>query len=647
MLAITISILVGCNDEKTTTTSHTEPSQTEFFELPVLNIAPSVRGHLFSSKYTLNNAVILTDATGSTHTTQSHPNSSFRLDDLSSSALDHLKLHTRFCLDTALTQCLTLTHQLSGKYTGEILPLDLRTTLIDLLVKNHQLHADIAQAKVNDYFNLDYKISKLTLIPEQYLDQEKILEDFAETALKNQTTLDQYLLQLAAKIATQPELRHEKRVSTMFKPKLNGKQLIEETIQHANDPSLLTLLSTPQVQNTSQLQAKINERLRYFNATVDSMLDLDVRINDLQDAITPTVQELEKKYEISLIQQNPAQFKEFVTLTKGVIFDLNQLHYLTNIEDRQREIQRIETVLEHLMFKRDEIHLNLQSTYQNQIALNMVLAKEIGISEKNLKQISEYIAYYINYYDHINALSYYLLAEELKYHAATLAPCTTPQTTGITALPLNTTIDYCGLYQHYLTQRNQYFSSALPPLQLQSGTNSSTTISAIDVSAISNMDLETALLAVQTQRAHLLEEQLKSQIASTQEKNNKIARLHTLLALSKRILAALPLPTDAEYQTKLATLTEKFQSEWTNAEKAFCSTALCYFNKSIAQSNKQDWEKLIQSTQSQIDSLSNTQSMDMLRLQSLSNKRNEAFDVMTNFVKKMQDSRSSIIGNMR
>ena len=37
----------------------------------------------------------------------------------------------------------------------------------------------------------------------------------------------------------------------------------------------------------------------------------------------------------------------------------------------------------------------------------------------------------------------------------------------------------------------------------------------------------------------------------------------------------------------------------------------------------------------------------MLRLQSLTGKRNEAFDVMTNFLKKMQESRSSIIGNMR
>ena len=48
-----------------------------------------------------------------------------------------------------------------------------------------------------------------------------------------------------------------------------------------------------------------------------------------------------------------------------------------------------------------------------------------------------------------------------------------------------------------------------------------------------------------------------------------------------------------------------------------------------------------------IDSQSNSQQMEMLRLQSLSNKRNEAFDVMTNFIKKMQDSRSSIVGNMR
>lgn len=58
-------------------------------------------------------------------------------------------------------------------------------------------------------------------------------------------------------------------------------------------------------------------------------------------------------------------------------------------------------------------------------------------------------------------------------------------------------------------------------------------------------------------------------------------------------------------------------------------------------------ENLLGQIKSQIDSASNSQQMDMLRLQSLTNKRNEAFDTMTNFIKKMQDSRSSVIGNMR
>ena len=55
----------------------------------------------------------------------------------------------------------------------------------------------------------------------------------------------------------------------------------------------------------------------------------------------------------------------------------------------------------------------------------------------------------------------------------------------------------------------------------------------------------------------------------------------------------------------------------------------------------------LQTVQNQINTLSNSQQMDMLRMQSMNSKRNEAFDAMTNFLKKIQDSRSSIIGNIR
>lgn len=106
------------------------------------------------------------------------------------------------------------------------------------------------------------------------------------------------------------------------------------------------------------------------------------------------------------------------------------------------------------------------------------------------------------------------------------------------------------------------------------------------------MDIETALMAVQSQRAGLLEDQLKNQLEQVQVRNAEISKLKERLVTCK----------NEEEKTLI---------------------------------------------KQQIDTLSNSQQMDMLRLQSLSNKRNEAFDLMTNFIKKMQESRSSVISNMR
>lgn len=120
-------------------------------------------------------------------------------------------------------------------------------------------------------------------------------------------------------------------------------------------------------------------------------------------------------------------------------------------------------------------------------------------------------------------------------------------------------------------------------------------ISGINAIDISKMDIETALMMVQQERTRLLDAQLQTQIQEVQNRYQQITELNSQL-----------------------------QAAQENGDEA-----------------------LAQQLKNQIDAVSNTQQMDMLRLQSMSNKRNEAFDVMTNFVKKMQDSRSSIIGNMR
>lgn len=147
---------------------------------------------------------------------------------------------------------------------------------------------------------------------------------------------------------------------------------------------------------------------------------------------------------------------------------------------------------------------------------------------------------------------------------------------------------------------------------------------------ISNMDLESALLAVQQQRASLLENQLKNQIDSVQQRNNEIAQLNS--SLNKL--------TELRYQLKNGKVTLPADLTQTLTTMGFSVPASGIVTQG-------EIDGLIFNVKSKIDSVGNMQQMDMLRLQSMSNKRNEAFDVMTNFIKKMQDSRSQIIGNMR
>ena len=144
------------------------------------------------------------------------------------------------------------------------------------------------------------------------------------------------------------------------------------------------------------------------------------------------------------------------------------------------------------------------------------------------------------------------------------------------------------------------------------------------------MDLGTALLMVQGQRASALGDQLAAQITDAQARNSRIALLNAALSAVRAHLAS---PNELTFATaSSATIAA-------GVTHAFLSTS--------ATTGSATATDLVEVLRAGIDSASNSQQIDMLRLQFLSSKRNEAFDLMTNFVKNLQDSRSSIIGNMR
>ncbi|WP_183193058.1 hypothetical protein [Brevibacillus nitrificans] len=151
---------------------------------------------------------------------------------------------------------------------------------------------------------------------------------------------------------------------------------------------------------------------------------------------------------------------------------------------------------------------------------------------------------------------------------------------------------------------------------------------------LSGSDLEAALQAVQNSRAHALEDQLREQLKAVQDRNAKIAELNKLLT--------------------------KLHNALNNAEKNGASPDQpIEISDEVLDSLKgneievrgdltvSELQRLIESVKASIDEQSNEQQMDMIKLQELTNKRNEAFDTMTDLIKKMQDSRGTIIGNMR
>ncbi len=185
---------------------------------------------------------------------------------------------------------------------------------------------------------------------------------------------------------------------------------------------------------------------------------------------------------------------------------------------------------------------------------------------------------------------------------------------------------------------------------------------------IKGMDLETAMMAVQSSRANLLETQLKDQIAAVQAKNDQIAKLNQLVGTLNTAVTLFPANVKAD--TRIDQNPDFSKNNYA-LEREVNSAALAAgfklgFPTDVADGGgltkddkvrlpgglrgnvtKAKLDGVIQQIKSQIDSASNSQQMDMLRLQSLSNKRNEAFEVMTNFIKKMQENRAAIIGNMR
>ena len=173
---------------------------------------------------------------------------------------------------------------------------------------------------------------------------------------------------------------------------------------------------------------------------------------------------------------------------------------------------------------------------------------------------------------------------------------------------------------------------------------------------VGSLSIEDALLLVQMDRVRLCESQLQDQINSIRDKNEQMKKLNdmkTQLLVLKNNFNDDAKDTDTLYDKGHwldSTGVKDVQPVATSLAKDWQAAGLdsSYVDKiKSGKITKGEIAAAEQVIKSQVDSLSSSSQMDMVRLQSLNNKRSEAFDTMTNMLKKAADSKSSVVSNFR
>lgn len=143
-----------------------------------------------------------------------------------------------------------------------------------------------------------------------------------------------------------------------------------------------------------------------------------------------------------------------------------------------------------------------------------------------------------------------------------------------------------------------------------------------------NVDIMTLMMMLQMERAETINTQLMDQANEMKNKN-------ALLKEAQNVLMAMRQARPAKSSGK---------AEVTAEMKAFASAY--GIDIKTGNINQSEWDQNIENIKGFIDSTNSSSQLDMIRLQGLTSKYNNAFETMTNLVKKDGDLKSTITRNI-
>ena len=171
------------------------------------------------------------------------------------------------------------------------------------------------------------------------------------------------------------------------------------------------------------------------------------------------------------------------------------------------------------------------------------------------------------------------------------------------------------------------------------------TISGMGVGGVSGMslsapDLETAMLALQSQRAQLLEDALRQQMDSVAGRNSQVAGLNDA---RNGKLAENQALSDANVRMRQQIDQMAAVPGGGNGVDTQALQAKMDDNSKTIDANRQAIDEM----GNELNALASQLKEQTQRLESMTAKRDAVADMLADFLQKMQESRSKILANMR
>ncbi len=171
-------------------------------------------------------------------------------------------------------------------------------------------------------------------------------------------------------------------------------------------------------------------------------------------------------------------------------------------------------------------------------------------------------------------------------------------------------------------------------------------------SLIGNGDIESVMVAFVVERAQNMEALVKAKVADMRARNANIQELQQAMQTIRSYKPSgdsettTPDSADAEIAKAVNVLAKNGLSVPDGMMTGSVGSAGAYTAVEL-KGKKEKFDDMLTNMQSKIDELTSNDQLDMIQLQSMVGKQNNAIEMVSNLVSKFQQLKDKIVGNMR